>query len=323
MVAGTLTYDTKMDTKGLQKGVSSVKNIVAGLGITKIISSAFNVLTGSIDGAINRIDALNNFPKVMANLGIGADESKEAIEDLSRRLQGIPTTLDDASIAVQRFTSKNGDVKKSVEIFDAVNNAILAGGANSQIQASALEQLSQAYSKGKPDMMEWRTLQMAMPAQLKQVAKAMGKTTDELGDGLRKGKISMDDFIDTIIKLNKEGTGEFKAFSEQAKNSTGGIKTSITNAKTAVVRGVAGIVTAINDTMVKMGFGSIAENISKIGKLAENGLKWISEKVKEYAPIIINKIIEIVKKIKEWIKEVNLKQKMLKTWQICLWIVLH
>ena len=126
MIAGTLTYDTKMDTKGLQKGVSSVKNIVAGLGITKIIGSAFNVLTNSIDGAINRIDALNNFPNVMANLGIGADESKEAIEDLSKRLQGIPTTLDDASIAVQRFTSKNGDVKKSVEIFDAVNNAILA-----------------------------------------------------------------------------------------------------------------------------------------------------------------------------------------------------
>ena len=316
MVAGTLTYDTKMDTKGLQKGVSSVKSIVAGLGITKIISSAFNVLTGSIDGAINRIDALNNFPNVMANLGIGAEESKEAIEDLSKRLQGIPTTLDDASIAVQRFTSKNGDVKKSVEIFDAVNNAILAGGANSQIQASALEQLSQAYAKGKPDMMEWRTLQMAMPAQLKQVAKAMGKTTDELGDGLRKGKISMDDFIETIIKLNKEGTGEFKAFSEQARNSTGGIKTSITNAKTAVVRGVAGIVTAINETMINAGFGSIAENFSKIGKWAEQGLKFVSDKIKEYAPIIINKVTDIVRRVREWIQKVNLKQTIKNTWEI-------
>lgn len=131
MVAGTLTYDTKMDTKGLQSGIqkagSTIKNIVAGLGISKIISSAWNTINNSIDGAISRIDTLNNFPKVMSNMGISATESKEAVEDLSKRLQGIPTTLDDAVMAVERFTSKNGDVKKSVDIFDAVNNAILAG----------------------------------------------------------------------------------------------------------------------------------------------------------------------------------------------------
>lgn len=131
MIAGTLTYDTKMDTKGLQNGVqkagNTIKNIVAGLGITKIISSAFSVINNSIDGAISRLDTLNNFPRVMSNMGIDAKESSEAIQDLANRIKGIPTTMDDAVLSVERFTAKNGDVKKSVDIFDAVNNAILAG----------------------------------------------------------------------------------------------------------------------------------------------------------------------------------------------------
>lgn len=232
-----------------------------------------------MDGAISRLDTMNNFPNVMSNLGIGVEESKEAIKDLSERLKGIPTTLDSAALSVERFTSKNGDVKKSVEIFTAINNALLAGGASSEIQASALEQLSQAYAKGKPDMVEWRSIQTAMPAQLKQVAEAMGMTTDELGEGLRKGGVEMDDFIETMIRLNKEGTGQFQSFEKQAKNATGGIKTSITNAKTAVVRGVANIVSAIDDGLSKTSLGGLGKVISNIGSIAEKALKKVAESI--------------------------------------------
>ena len=154
-VAGSLTYDTKLDTSGYQKGINdiesktksggaSVKNIVAGLGITKLVTKAFDTIRNSMDSAIKRIDTMNNFPKVMSNLGISAKDSEQAIKKLSDGLQGIPTTLDAGALAVQRFTSKNGDVKKSADLFLAVNDAILAGGASSQIQESALEQLTQA-----------------------------------------------------------------------------------------------------------------------------------------------------------------------------------
>lgn len=304
-IAGSLIYDTEIDKSGFKKGLSSltnsvksggtkIKNIVSALGITKLISTAFNTINNSIDGAVSRLDTMNNFPKVMSNLGIGVEESKEAINDLSERLKGIPTTLDAAALSVERFTSKNGDVKKSVEIFTAVNNALLAGGASSEIQASALEQLSQAYAKGKPDMVEWRSIQTAMPAQLKQVAQAMGMTTDELGEGLRKGGVEMDDFIETMIRLNKEGTGQFQSFEKQAKNATGGIKTSITNAKTAIVRGVGNIVTAIDTVLKKTELKGLSNVISKIGSTSENVLKKVAEGVSK---INLNKILNAVKQL--------------------------
>ena len=304
-VAGSLTYDTDIDKTGFNKGLNSItdsvksggtkiKNIVSALGITKIVSTAINTINNSIDGAVSRIDTLNNFPKVMANLGIASEDSSKAINKLSDGLQGIPTTLDAASLSVQRFTSVNGDVDKSTEYFLALNNAILAGGASSEIQSSAIEQLSQSYSKGKMDMMEWRTIQMAMPAQLKQVAEAMNMTTDELGEGLRYGTIEMDSFMDTIVKLNKEGTEQYLSFAEQAKNATGGIKTSFTNAKTAITRGVANVVDTIDKALKKTDLGGIGPVISKIGSISEKALKKVADWISK---IDFNKILNTMKQL--------------------------
>ena len=50
-------------------------------------------------------------------------------------------------------------------------------------------------------MMEWRSIQTAMPAQLNQVAQAFGMTSDQLGEALRNGKISMDDFMNKIVEF--------------------------------------------------------------------------------------------------------------------------
>ena len=276
-VAGTLTYKTELDTSGVQKAGSTVKSIIAGLGITKLISTAMNEIKNSTDDAIKRLDTLNNFPKVMSNLGIASEDADKSIKKMSDKLSGLPTTLDQGASAVQRFTSANGDVEKSTDIFLALNNAILAGGASTEIQATALEQMSQAYAKGKPDMMEWRSLMTAMPAQLKQVADAMGyASADELGESLRNGSVSMDEFMDTITKLNTEGLNGFQSFEEQAKNSTGGIATSITVAKTQIVKGVADIIKGLNDGLAQANLPSISEIISMVGKKAKEVLDVIA-----------------------------------------------
>lgn len=285
MIAGTLTYDTKMDTNGFKNGltdikgqVSSIKNIVAGLGITKIIEKGISTINANLDGAIKRYDTLKNFPKVMSNLGIASEDANKSIKLMSDKLAGLPTTLDEGAMAVQRFTSKNGNVKKSTDIFLALNNAILAGGASAEIQSTALEQLAQAYAKGKPDMMEWRSAMTAMPAQLKQVATAMRYTdADKLGEALRKGTASMDDFMDAIIKLNTEGIDGLNSFEEQARNATGGIATAITVAKTQVVKGIADIIEKTNEILSKTPLKSISDIIANIGKKAKVFLDMIAD----------------------------------------------
>ena len=298
MNAGNVIFDFDADTKELEKKTLKISDIVKGSLISKAITKGISTVNYSLDGAIKRVDTLNNFPNVMANLGIGAEESSKAINELSDKLTGLPTTLDSATSSVQRFVSKNGDIKKSTKMFLAVNNAILSGGASMEVQASALEQLSQSYAKGVMDMVEWRSISTAMPAQLKQVATAMGITTDELGELLRTGDTApetFDEFIDTIIKLNDEGINGFESFEEQAKSSTGGIATSLTNLKTAITRGVATTINSINTSLSENNLPTITEMIQGISKVISTIFSKISSGV--------SKIIPIISKVVGWIKE--------------------
>ena len=262
-------------TKNTNKfSTSMTKSFLKSNLIMKALSSGIRAISSNLDSAIQRADTINNFSKVMGNLGISTDDADDSISRLSDKLTGLPTTLDSAVSAVQRFTSANGNVKASTDMFLALNNAVLAGGASQQIQASALEQLSQAYAKGKPDMMEWRTAMSAMPAQLKQVAIAMGyANASQLGEELRSGKVSMNEFMLTIHKLNTEGVSGFASFEEQARGATGGIQTSITNVKTAITRGIADIINSI-------GRSNIAGFFQNVAKAINNAIPYITAFVK-------------------------------------------
>lgn len=267
--------DNTIAASGKQSGINwaNAWDTAVGVVLSKALTKVASMISNQLDAAISRVDTLNRFPKMMTNLGISADDAQASISKMSDKLQGLPTTLDSAASAVQRFTSKNGDVAQSTDLFLALNNAILAGGAPAQDQASALEQLSQAYAKGKPDMMEWRTALQAMPAQLNQVAKAMGfgdNAATELGEALREGDVSMDDFMQTIVKLNKEGVEGFLSFEEQAKNSTGGIGTAITVMKSRITQGIAAIIDEI-------GAENIANTIVGIGNALKDVLKMVAQ----------------------------------------------
>ncbi|MGN8855155.1 tape measure protein [Catenibacterium mitsuokai] len=247
-------------TGSIGNSFKSIRNIVAGLGIASLIKST---ILSNVDAAIKRVDTLSNYSRVMSNLGAGSVQANASIQKLSNKLIGLPTTLDDASGAVQRFTSVNSNISRSTDMFLALNNAILAGGASSEIQKSALEQLSQSYAKGKPDMFEWRSAMTAMPAQMKQVAEAMGfVNASALGESLRNGTVSMDQFMDTIMKLNTQGINGYQSFEEQARNATGGIATSIANMRTAIVRGMSDVMNTIGQSNIAGFFTNIAKAIN-------------------------------------------------------------
>lgn len=256
---------------------AKIKNTV-GLGAAmqvgmRAVNTALSSMTSHISAAVDRYDQLNAFPKVMKNLGIETKASNVALKEINKGIKGLPTSLDTATRGVTRFTSANGNIKKSTKYFLAMNNAIIAGNQSAELQSSAVEQLSQAYSKGKMDMMEWRSLQSAMPGQLNQIAKAMGKTTTELGEGLRTGSVSMDDFMNTMVKLNKEGVNGFASFEEQAKSSVGGIKVAFTNFNTAITRGMANCIGSIDKMLANNGLPTIGEMANKASSAVDTAFE--------------------------------------------------
>ena len=278
---GQTKFNTEVGegTGKVNKLTSAVKAFTIASLATKAIAKIFSLITGQIDSAIKRYDTLNNYTNVMSNLGIAEEAAQASKERLSEGLKGLPTTLDAAVLGVQRLTATNSDVEASTEMFLALNNAILAGGADIGLQQTAIEQMTQAYAKGKPDMMEWRSLQQAMPGQLKQIAKAMDRTTEQLGEDLRSGKVSMNDFMATVVKLNQEGIDGFANFEEQAKKATGGIQTSIANMKSAISRGLVTMIDNANTALEASGLPTIQEMIYNLGMSIESVLGYIGTTV--------------------------------------------
>lgn len=282
---------TKADTKGVEETNAALgkfgKVSVAAFGLAAgaamaLANDAINAVTSSIQNAVSRVDTLNNFPRIMSNFGVSAGDAKSMIDKLDKGVRGLPTTLDSIVQLAEGFVPLTKNTQEATDTALALNNAILAGGRPAQVQAAALEQFQQALSKGVPDLQDWKSLEVAMPAQLQQVTKELGFGTGALADyhqnglglyqAMKDGKITMDDFNQAIIKLNSDGVGGLPSLAQQAKNATGGIQTGFDIARTAVTRGVGDIIQAI-------GSKNISDAITNVGKGFETSMKMISENV--------------------------------------------
>ena len=269
---------------------TAIKGSFIGNLFANAFSKAAGVISSSLDGAISRVDTLNQFPRVMSQLGYGADSASAAIGKMSDRIQGLPTKLDSIAGSVQRVVPKFKDVGKATDIMLAFNDALVAGGQSAQVQEAALEQYVQGISKGKFELEEWRSIQTAMPGQLDAVAQSMlgaGKSSNDLYEALKSGKVSVDDFADAFVKLDSEGINGMASFAEQAKTGSAGIATSMSNAANAVTVQIAKIIDKINENgEIAAGFDAIKQAVTEFGGAAVTAVGWVKDNFGTIAPIV-------------------------------------
>ena len=269
---------------------TAIKGSFIGNLFANAFSKAAGVISSSLDGAISRVDTLNQFPRVMSQLGYGADSASAAIGKMSDHIQGLPTKLDSIAGSVQRVVPKFKDVGKATDVLLAFNDALVAGGQSSQVQEAALEQYVQGISKGKFELEEWRSIQTAMPGQLDAVAQSMlgaGKSSNDLYEALKSGKVSVDDFADAFVKLDSEGINGMASFAEQAKTGSAGIATSMSNAANAVTVQIAKIIDKINENgEIAAGFDAIKQAVTEFGGAAVTAVGWVKDNFGTIAPIV-------------------------------------
>lgn len=269
---------------------TAIKGSFIGNLFANAFSKAAGVISSSIDGAISRVDTLNQFPRVMSQLGYGADSAAAAIGKMSDHIQGLPTKLDAIAGSVQRVVPKFKDVGKATDVMLAFNDALVAGGQSSQVQEAALEQYVQGISKGKFELEEWRSIQTAMPGQLDAVAQSMlgaGKSSNDLYEALKSGKVSVDDFADAFVKLDSEGINGMASFAEQAKTGSAGIATSMSNAANAVAVQIAKIIDKVNENgEIAAGFDAIKQAVTEFGGAAVTAVGWVKDNFGTIAPIV-------------------------------------
>ena len=226
-------------------------------------------LTANLGGAVQRADQLYTFPKVMENIGYSSDEASQQIDRISKSLDGLPTATNDVVQLVQGFAPLTGSLTKATDISLAMNNALLAGGANTTLAANAMEQYRQQMAVGKVDMMAWRSMTNAMPGQMNQIAKSILGTESNsklLFDAMKDGRVTFDDFNDALLKLNSEGMEGVASFDTQARTASLGIGTAFTNAKNRIQKAMSSILEAIGVDVIAGKINALTEGVVGFGE---------------------------------------------------------
>lgn len=222
-------------------------------------------LTSSIDSAVSRIDTLSNASRMFEALGYSADSVSAAMSDLNSYLDGLPTTLDGAIQNIQLLSTSFGGIENGTKYFKALNDAGLAFGATSDQIQNGIAQLSQLSLDGPLDAETWNSLRDAgfapvMAAMAEQAGITTGELKEQFGGN---GSRTVQEFLDELVKLDEEGSGSMASLAEMARQNTDGIATAMTNARTAIARGVGEIIKSIPN---------LADSISTAGKSIEGVL---------------------------------------------------
>lgn len=277
---------------GLSGGFAAKMGAVAGIAST-VFSKVASVVTGSLNSAISRADQMNNFPKVMKNLGYSSEDAAASIKKISSALDGLPTTSSAMTGMVQQLAPLTSNLDQATNIALAFNNAMLAGGASTMEQENALTQYTQMLSAGKVDMQAWRSIQAAMPGQLNQVAEAMlgaGKNSNDLYEAMKNGSISFDDFNKKVMELNQNGFGKYASFAQQAKDATQGIGTAMENVQNRVAKAVQKVIEAVGVENIAGAINGFSSQFGKIGDAAAGmvtGVKgWFGKAAQAAQPLV-------------------------------------
>lgn len=313
-------------SRGIKRGESAVKSSTLVMGaamgaFSSIAQRAMDVLQEHIGSAVNRLDTLKNYPRVMQSLGFSSQEASSSITKMSDRLQTLPTRLDDMTNTVKGIAVITKDLDLATDAGLALNDMLLASGSNQMICNAAMEQFRQMLSKGKPDMQDWKSLMQAMPGQIDQLAKSMlganataNDLYEALGGGGKKATISMDQLLHAMVKLDKNGGGSLTSFQAQAAEATGGINTSMSNLSNAFTKGLTSIMDAIGQkniagflnslkAAVDFTFRGIADVVKFVAPVFSTLAQSIAAGAASFglllgAPIIVGAVIDAVKGLK-------------------------
>lgn len=290
-VGDTSNLDSK--TKGITSSFGKMSAAMAiGNIAAKAVSKGIELIGENVDRASQRIDTMNNYPKVMELFGVSADEAAESVKRIDESVQGLPTSLDQAVAGVQDLFTVTGDLGKSEAMFKSINDSamVFANGSTEAVDRF-IYGYKQALSAGKVSAQDFNQMNEAIPGLMSKVAESMGISYKKLKDGLSDGSISIDQFNAALQKLDTEGTGSMEALSKSAHTATGGIQTSIANARTALVRGVANIMKSVDKALEP--FGGLTGVITKLGKVGEKVFSGLGQII----PIIIPPLLQIIQTI--------------------------
>lgn len=258
----------------------SVKSLASSFGILKIASGVFNTIGNAMDSAFSRIDTMEQFDRTMGVIIGDAERVEKSIQSILDTTDGTAYSLDGFAKALQKLVTSGTDISLAEKSLKSWGDAVaFYGDASQQSFDGVADALSKMATKGKVDMEQLgRLMNNGIPV-VDIYAKAVGKSTESVASDISKGKISTQEFMEVMDKAFINGVDGFASIENAAKNAGATWKTTFSNMKFAMARGVTEIIKSTDKMVQSFGFEDLRSQFKAIGKFGENQLKSIAKAI--------------------------------------------
>lgn len=310
-VAGSLTYETKLDNSGFNKDVKGLSSFVVAKG--QLMADAFKSVSKEIidlgKNAIKYNATIEQYKTSFEVMTGSAEEATKIVQELKDLGASTPFELTGLADTTQLL------MNYGFEAEDAIDRLKMLGDI-SQGSADKLNRIAMAYgqmsSAGKVQLEDIKQMIEAGFNPLQEISQSTGESMASLYDRISKGTISIDEITNSMIRSTSEGGKYFQSMEKQSKTLNGQLSTLQDNFNSltgAIAQDATSAISskflpALNDLIQNLEEGFSKDGFSGLIGAFEDFIDDLIDYVDENADEIVDSLISTIGAIGDRLLEI-------------------
>lgn len=304
-IAGSLTYDTKLDTKGFESGLNKISATGVAIGnlMADVIRQVAQTISEVTKMGVEYNAQIETYQTALTTLTGSAEEANKIIEQVKKDAASTPFEVASLVKGNQLLISAGLSAEQARDDILALGNAISATGGGEEELSRMVINLQQIKNVGKASALDIKQFAYAGIDVYGLLADYTGKTREEVTDL----EISYEDLTGALKFASKEGGKYFNAMEKQSKTFNGQLSNLKDNFMAFLGEVTIPLFTFLKDEVLPTingildGTLGIDEGINKLTETFLNGVmsmvNFLLENLPTFLQIGVNILLSLIQGI--------------------------
>ena len=287
-IAGSLTYDTKLDTKGFESGLNKIGATGVAIGnlMADVIKKVAQTISEVAKMGVEYNAQIETYQTALTTLTGSAEKANKIIEQVKKDAAETPFEVASLVKGNQLLISAGLSAEQARDDILALGNAISATGGGEEELSRMVVNLQQIKNVGKASALDIKQFAYAGIDVYGLLADYTGKTREEVTDL----EISYEDLTGALKYASQEGGKYFNAMEKQSKTFNGQLSNLKDNFMAFLGEATMPLFTFLKDEVLPTingiidGTLGIDEGINKLTETFLNGIMSMVNSLLENLP---------------------------------------
>ena len=297
-IAGSLTYDTKLDTKGFESGLNKISSTGVAIGnlMADVIKQVAQTISEVTKMGVEYNAQIETYQTALTTLTGSAEEANKIIEQVKKDAASTPFEVASLVKGNQLLISAGLSAEQARDDILALGNAISATGGGEEELSRMVINLQQIKNVGKASALDIKQFAYAGIDVYGLLADYTGKTREEVADL----DITYEDLTGALKFASQEGGKYFNAMEKQSKTFNGQLSNLKDNFMAFLGEVTIPLFTFLKDEVLPIingildGALGIDEGINKLTETFLNGVMSMVNSLLENLPTFLQMGINIL-----------------------------